>query len=100
AAASGGNSRPRRVQTLLATCRSWITTASAAGDWHLSQASRHRRSHKQHPESGSLWTEGSLSRVCLDTPTAVGCSVVENSIGKSPASRGPCGISVQRASRL
>jgi len=41
-------------QTLPTTCRSWITTASAAGAWCLSQASRHRRSHKQHPELGSL----------------------------------------------
>src|SRR5262245_17433367 len=34
-AASADNSRPLRGQTLPATCRSWITTASAAGAWCL-----------------------------------------------------------------
>ncbi len=93
------DSRHRRVRMPPATCRSWTTSASAAGVWCWNQASRLRRFLRRRPAFESSWMEESLPKVSLDPRTADGRSVTGNSIGRRPELRAVSAISAQRALR-
>ena len=97
--AGRADSRHRPVRRLPATCRSWITSASAAGGWCWNQASRLRRYLRRRQAFESSWMEESLPKVSVDPRTADGRSVTGNSIGRRPELRAVSAISAQRALR-
>src|SRR2546427_7138805 len=97
--AGRADSRHRPVRRFPATCRSWITSASAAGGWCWNQASRLRRYLRPRQAFESSWMEESLPKVSVGPRTADGRSVTGNSIGRRPELRAVSAISAQRALR-